>query len=108
MQTIQRNDLVALIDLGDRLVLIEALPETYYRKGHLPGAIHLPHDQVRRGAAGLPEDKSAPIVVYCASATCKNSHVAAKALSDLGYTDVRVYLEGKKDWQDAGLPLVEA
>ncbi len=48
----------------------------------------------------------APIVVYCASDTCQNSHLAAEALSGAGYTNVRVYGEGKAGWQHAGLPLV--
>jgi rhodanese-related sulfurtransferase len=26
-------------------------------------------------------------------------------MGQLGYTDVRVYAEGKKDWQEAGLPV---
>jgi rhodanese-related sulfurtransferase len=31
--------------------------------------------------------------------------VAAKALTDLGYSDVRIYVDGKADWIDAGLPI---
>jgi rhodanese-related sulfurtransferase len=50
-------------------------------------------------------DKHAPVVVYCASATCKNSHQAAEALIAIGYEDVHVYVEGKADWKAAGLPL---
>jgi len=46
-----------------------------------------------------------PIVVYCANAACQNSHLAAVRLKQLGYTAVRVYAEGKKDWIGAGLPV---
>ena len=88
-----------------RLVLLEALPEKYYRDGHLPGARWFPHDRARELAAVAAPRKDAPVVVYCASATCQNSHVAAKVLVDLGYQDVRVYAGGKADWADAGLPL---
>ncbi|HEU4613896.1 MAG TPA: rhodanese-like domain-containing protein, partial [Kofleriaceae bacterium] len=62
-------------------------------------------DRVRELAAVAAPRKSDPIVVYCASATCKNSHEAALALSELGYANVRVYAEGKADWEAAGLPL---
>jgi rhodanese-related sulfurtransferase len=48
---------------------------------------------------------NAPVVVYCASDTCKSSHQVAKLLEDVGYTDVRVYVGGKADWQAAGLPV---
>ena len=48
-------------------------------------------------------DKAVPIVVYCASETCRNSHQAAEVFKMLGYTDVAVYPGGKKDWEEAGL-----
>lgn len=87
-----------------RLVLLEALPETYYAQGHLPGARWFPHDRAKELAAVAVPRKDAPVVVYCASDTCQNSHVAAKVLTDLGYTDVSVYAGGKADWEAAGLP----
>ncbi|MGH8680469.1 MAG: hypothetical protein ACREVP_03055 [Burkholderiales bacterium] len=44
--------------------------------------------------AGLAEsvlpDKSAEIVVYCASSTCQNSHIAARRLEQAGYANVSV------------------
>jgi rhodanese-related sulfurtransferase len=50
-------------------------------------------------------DRNAEIVVYCASATCQNSHIAARLLEQRGYTDVSVYAGGKQDWSEAGLAL---
>lgn len=104
MQTITREELSTLLSNRD-LVLLEALPRPYFDDGHLPGARWFPHDRARELAATAAPRKRDPIVVYCASATCQNSHVAAGALADLGYTDVRVYAGGKADWADAGLPL---
>jgi rhodanese-related sulfurtransferase len=83
--------------------LVEALPEKYYRHAHLPGAKHLPHDQVTTLAPATIPDRNAPVVVYCASATCKNSHIAAAALAELGYTKVAVFGGGKQEWIAAGL-----
>lgn len=103
MKTITREELENTLERGAPLTLLEALPEKYYRHGHLPGALWFPHDQARERAAALLAHKDAPIVVYCASATCSNSHQAAQTLSELGYSDVRVYVEGKADWQAAGL-----
>ena len=65
----------------------------------------MPHDQVRLLAASVLPDKSAEIVVYCASETCQNSHIAAKQLEQMGYTHVAVYAGGKKDWSEAKLPV---
>ena len=104
MNTITREELHAHIADPD-LILLEVLPETYYQQGHLPRARLLPPDRVRELARDLAPTKAAPVVVYCASQTCKNSHDAAKVLGDAGYTNVRVYVGGKADWQDAGLPV---
>ncbi len=86
-------------------VVLEALPDKYFRKGHLPGARRIDYlaavDQV--AALGVAHDTD--IVVYCASMTCENSHIAAGALTAAGYHRVRVYREGKQGWQDAGLAL---
>ena len=104
-RTITREQLQAAINGKEKLMLLEALPESYYRKGHLPGALHLPHDQVRELAPKLAPDKHAAIVTYCASATCQNSHIAAETLRAMGYTNVSVYVGGKQDWTEAGLAL---
>ncbi len=88
-----------------RPVIVEALPAKYFADSHLPGARHLPHDQVEQLAASVLPDQDADIVVYCANVQCQSSHVAAHALRKLGYRHVSVYAEGKQDWVDAGLPV---
>ncbi|MBI1384000.1 MAG: rhodanese-like domain-containing protein [Rhizobiales bacterium] len=107
-RTITLEDLLERLDAMPRPVLIEALPERYYRDGHLPGALHMPHDEVGRLAMQAVPDKSAEIVVYCASAACRNSHIAAATLEGLGYLDVSIYAGGKEDWKNAGLALEKA
>ena len=105
VQTITREALKSALDKGEAITLVEALPARYYEDAHLPGAINIPHDQVDALAASLLPDKSARIVVYCASGPCKNSGLAAARLTALGYADVRDYHEGKADWIAAGLPV---
>jgi rhodanese-related sulfurtransferase len=102
---ISRHELEAKLTSRAPVVLLEALPAAYYQRGHLPGARNLPHDQVRSLAATVAPEKGAEIVVYCASATCQNSHVAAGVLSGLGYQNVRVFRGGKQEWEEAGLAL---
>lgn len=104
MTIISRDELQSRLS-DPRLVLLEALPETYFRQGHLPGARWFPHDRARELAAEAAPRKDDLVVVYCASATCQNSHVAARALTAMGYQDVRVFAGGKAEWADAGLPL---
>jgi rhodanese-related sulfurtransferase len=103
-RTITREELRTRLASTDRPVLVEALPEKYYVAQHLPGALHLPHDQVDALAPAVLPQKHAPVVVYCANRQCQNSHIAAHRLSVLGYTDVSVYAGGKQDWEEGGLP----
>jgi rhodanese-related sulfurtransferase len=103
MNTISREELTSRIASDPTLILLESLPIKYYEDGHLPGARWFPHDRARELAAVAAPRKDAAVVVYCASDTCRNSHVAAKALADLGYSNVRVYAGGKADWASAGL-----
>lgn len=102
---ISREQIWNNLGSGIPMTLVEALPEKYYRQGHLPGALHLPHDEVLTLASGMLPDKNAFVVVYCASTPCQNSRIAAETLMSMGYTNVFEYAEGKQDWSEAGLPL---
>jgi rhodanese-related sulfurtransferase len=102
---ITRDQLKTKLDSGEKIRLVEALPEKYFLEKHLPGAINLPHDRVAELAPQLLSDLTAEIIVYCASTTCQNSTIAVEKLTALGYTNVRDYKEGKQDWVDAGLPI---
>ena len=69
IKTIARDELKAKLDRRDNFLLVETLPQTAYEHAHLPGAINLPPDRVSELAPSLLPDKSADIVVYCASPT---------------------------------------
>jgi len=97
---VTRHELQVRLAANPGLVLLEALPEQYYDDWHLPGARHFPHDQARTLAPTLVPDRSAEIVVYCASKTCQNSHIAAEVLRQIGYANVAVYAGGKEDWKE--------
>ncbi|HET7764779.1 MAG TPA: rhodanese-like domain-containing protein [Burkholderiales bacterium] len=103
IQQIDRDTLVRKLAGAARPVLVEALPEKYFSDWHLPGARHLPHDDVARLAPTVLPDKSAEIVVYCANRSCRNSHAAAAKLAQMGYGNVSVYPGGKQEWSEAGL-----
>jgi len=103
VKTISTDELKARLDAGEPLVLIEALPERYFRDGRIPGAVNLAdHQAAAEAASRLAPDKAQAVVLYCASETCRNSHVAAAALERAGYTDVAVYAGGKQAWEAAG------
>lgn len=108
MKTINLQELAAHVRGDGKPVLIEALPVRYFQTGHLPGAININVGEVRAKAPELLPDKSADIVVYCASATCTNSDQVAVNLRALGYSSVAVFKGGKAEWQEAGYDLERA
>jgi rhodanese-related sulfurtransferase len=86
-------------------IVFEALDRKYFDVGHIPTAKVLPLAEIDAVVPDHVARKDAPIVLYCASATCRNSHQAAEYLAAQGYTDVAVYAGGKQDWSEAGLKL---
>src|SRR4029453_1172450 len=105
LPVITRDELWRLIERGDEFTLVDALAPMSYARSHLPGAINLPPDWVdERGPRRIP-DLATPVVVYCASSTCDASVSVGLRLTELGYRNVRHYLEGKRDWEEAGPPL---
>jgi phage shock protein E len=65
-------------------IYIDVRTPAEWASGHLPGAIHLPLDRIDE-VAQVVEDKSAEVVLYCASGG--RSGRAAKRLGALGYTN---------------------
>ena len=101
--TISRTELRAGVQAGT-LVLVDALPESYYAQQHLPGALNLVAEDIEDRAAALLPDKGAAIVTYCSNIACPNSGQVAAQLQRLGYTNIRKYAEDIQRWVEAGLP----
>lgn len=100
-ELITRTDLEALVATG-AVVVVDALPASYYDQVHIPAAINLEESDVATGAQRLLPDKDATIVTYCSNEACGNSQGVANQLERLGYTSVRKYREGIQDWVAAG------
>ena len=100
IRTITREELSRL-----NAPVFEVLSERHWAAGHIPGAKAMPLDRIAEVARRAAPDKDAGVVLYCASETCKNSHIAAEKLATLGYRSVFVYAGGKADWKAAGLEL---
>jgi len=77
-----------------------------YAAGHIANAFSLPVEdfdgRYPRVAAMLTPDSS--IVVYCDGQQCDLSHRLMLKLRELGYSHVRVLVNGWTVWQTAGLP----
>jgi rhodanese-related sulfurtransferase len=88
-------------------IIIDARPEDDFEKGHIRGARSLPWQKIDRKFMEVTKDISVdtPIITYCDGETCELSHNVAKFLLDLGFTDVRILVNGWTKWQKADLPI---
>lgn len=87
---------------GEALTIVDVREQDEWRQGHVPGAIHLPRGFLEMQAASKLPKKDAPIVTLCAGGI--RSAFAAKALMELGYSNVESANPGFNDWKDKGYP----
>lgn len=84
-----------IMDDTEGFLILDVRTQEEYDEGHIPGAVVLPHTEVEaRAEAELP-DKEQVILVYCRSG--RRSKLAAQALAELGYTNVKEF-GGILDW----------
>ncbi|MCL4448628.1 MAG: molybdopterin-synthase adenylyltransferase MoeB [Actinobacteria bacterium] len=85
--------------LSDALFL-DVRESDEYDQGTVPGSIHISRGFLEVQIEGKVPNKSKPIVVYCAAGV--RSALAAKALGELGYTEVFSMAGGFNKWKDEG------
>ena len=77
------NGLRAWRDAGG--VLVDLRDAEDYDAGHIPGAVHVPHEEARERVAGLAED-GAPVFLYCYSGN--RAWMAEALLQAMGFDNV--------------------
>jgi rhodanese-related sulfurtransferase len=101
---IRGDALKAKLDSGENLFLLDVREPNEFAGGHIEGAMNVPVRGVPKALDKLPQDKSAQIVVVCASAV--RSGYVAQALSFKGYTNVKHLAAGYvAGWEKAGYPV---
>jgi rhodanese-related sulfurtransferase len=84
-------------------VLIDVRSPELYARGHVPGAINIPHGKIieSRLAQYAPDTV---FVVYCAGPHCNGGHKGAIRLARLG-RPVKLMIGGITGWLDEGFEL---
>ncbi|MDX6595219.1 MAG: hypothetical protein QOI72_601 [Solirubrobacterales bacterium] len=95
---VSRDEAQKMIEEGAQLIDVRADHE--WEAGHLPGATHVPLDELPERTGEI--DKERPVLLYCRGGN--RSTMAATALADAGY-DAAKLSEGIVGWDEAGLPL---
>lgn len=71
-------------------------------QGIIPGSVHIARGFLELRIENVVPDRERPVVLYCAGGT--RSVLAARSLTELGYTNVRSLAGGFTGWKRAGLP----
>lgn len=98
---IDTPELLRRIRTGD-VVLIDVRPGAEYAAGHLPGALHVPLDQLVSRLSELPTDHE--VVAYCRGQYCVLAHDAVRLLNAQGVRARRA-ADGVLEWRLAGHPV---
>ena len=107
-ESIQTGD-ISRQELSDRLsngtapVILDVRSADEYNAGHVPGAVNIPHDEVKARASELAVEPGEEIVIHCQSG--RRAALAQADLENMGFTNIRP-LEGHwAGWTEAGLPV---
>ena len=92
----------AMLDRGEKFVLVDVREESEWAKDHLPGAIHMGKGVIERDIEQKVPDTKTPLVLYCGGGF--RSALAADNLQKMGYTNVESMDGGWRGWVSAGLP----
>ncbi len=91
------SDVHADLDSGSApFVIVDARTSEVYARGHVPGAVNLPHRSID-GRTTSAFAKDVPIVTYCDGIQCNASTKAAAKLAALGFL-VKEMIGGLDGW----------
>jgi len=93
------------LEAGEPVVLIDVRDPDEYREGFIEPATNISRGFLEFRVAGVAKEPDTPIVLYCQ--TGLRSMLAARALSDLGYSNVVSLQGGLQKWAQAGFPVVK-
>jgi rhodanese-related sulfurtransferase len=88
-------------------VLLDVREQDEFAAGHLPGAIHASRGMLEFKLSSNPQlsSRDLKIVLYCK--TSGRAALAACALHDMGYLNVKSIAGGFDAWAAAGKPVVK-
>jgi len=93
--------------IRDADVLVDVREADEYANGHLPGAVHASRGLLEFKFSANPalQSRDLNIVLYCK--TSGRAALAAVALQDMGYLNVRSIAGGFDAWASAGKPVAK-
>jgi rhodanese-related sulfurtransferase len=88
-----------------KAAVLDLRPEAEFKAGHLPGAKHVPSNEIAVRIEKLKLDRKNPLILVCETGT--SSRKAIAEVQKLGFAEIGALDGGVQAWQAAALPLVK-
>lgn len=95
LESLTIEDLIAR-SKKKKILLIDIRPTEEFEAGHIPDAVSIPLDQLKKRMKDLPKDKT--IIAYCRGALCVMSAEAVKILQSNKFKALRME-DGYVEWK---------
>lgn len=103
IKTIDVHELKKLMETQPTLNLIDVRENEEWLEVRIPGAHHIPKDEISTAISSAISDKAKPVYLHCRGGV--RSLYAAQCLMDIGYTDVYSVDGGIMEWAMYGYPI---
>jgi rhodanese-related sulfurtransferase/DNA-binding MarR family transcriptional regulator len=100
LEAISVQELQRRLRTGD-VTVIDVRPREEYEAGHIPGAISVPVEQLKRRRGAPRPPKSREVVAYCRGRYCVCAAEAVTLLRKQGYRAIRL-VDGLPGWRQEG------
>lgn len=97
------DDMLQYRARGTTSVLIDVREDHEWDAGRIPGSIHLGKGIIERDIETAVGEKSTKIILYCGGGF--RSVLAAKSLSEMGYSNVFSMVGGYRAWVESQQPI---
>ncbi len=99
---ISQQELIQRIQEKKEMVLIDVRTPGEFSRGHIPGAINIPHTELTARLKEIPKSKGKEVVLYCESGV--RAGIAEQILRKSGMSNL-LHLEGDMSaWRKSNLP----
>ena len=97
------HDLKKRFDATPNICIIDVREDNEWEEQHIPGAMHIPKDEIAANITAKVPEQDRPIYLHCRGGV--RSLSAANCLLDLGYKEVYSVEGGIVEWARSGYPV---
>jgi len=102
---ISQAELMQRIKASHAYLILDVRNAEEYKKGHIPGAINIPHDRLDSRLIEISSHKNKDVVLYCGSGG--RVVIAANILQSAGFSRL-LHLDGDMNgWLSNGMPVAK-